>query len=287
MVSFYQCLAAVPSVFDVVPPVGLEAYSRWIDLFTLPSELENLFVPTACLGDYNTRIWLGSSWPIGLVLLFAVGFICWQLLLDRRKAHTVRSVLTSIGTGLQRVLPLVLGLTFLVVPSVSMRIFRTFLCEPIKYSEGEVRRYLKADLTLSCDAADYEEARNSAFMFIAVWPVGIPLLYAVLLWANRRELVKDNPTLLTQATAFLWGDYKGNAFYFEPLEMCRKLILVGWVLVIRDEAEQARVLVALFVSITFFGFRLTLRPLKRYAESGYSRFEPSCLWACVDLNRAR
>eukprot|EP00966_Prymnesium_polylepis_P225132 5206905-Prymnesium_polylepis.1 len=46
LIGFYQCIAAVPSVYNVVPPLGLEEYTRWIDLVELPSELENIFVPT-------------------------------------------------------------------------------------------------------------------------------------------------------------------------------------------------------------------------------------------------
>ena len=47
--------------------------------------------------------------------------------------------------------------------------------------------------------------------------------------------------------------------------MCRKLVLTGWVLVIREDAEQARVVIALFVSISFFGLNLRFKPLKRCA----------------------
>jgi hypothetical protein len=97
----------------------LEEYTWWIDLFELPSDLENIFVPTACLGDYRTRILIGSLWPIGLLSLFAVGFVCWELL--QRSWHKVegasRSIRIAVIAGLQRVLPLTLRLTFLVVPS--------------------------------------------------------------------------------------------------------------------------------------------------------------------------
>ena len=48
-------------------------------------------------------------------------------------------------------LPLSLGLTFLVVPSTSTRIFRAFVCETFQYDEDTPRRYLYADLALSCD----------------------------------------------------------------------------------------------------------------------------------------
>eukprot|EP00966_Prymnesium_polylepis_P073398 1704114-Prymnesium_polylepis.1 len=37
LVGLYQCVAAIPSVFDVTPPEGLEEYTRWIDVIELPS----------------------------------------------------------------------------------------------------------------------------------------------------------------------------------------------------------------------------------------------------------
>jgi hypothetical protein len=215
LVGFYQCIAAVPSVFDVVAPLGLEDYTRWIDLFELLSELENIFVPSACLGNYRTRVLIGSSWPIGFLSVFTLCFVCWDLLLGWKKVDSnPQSIRTAVKTGLQRALPLTLGLTFLVLPSVSTRIFRTFICEPIEYSEGEVRRYLKADLAVDCNSDDHERTRTVAFAFIAVWPVGTPAMYAALLWASRHALVSGKPTPLSKATAFL-----------SQLEMCRKLIL--------------------------------------------------------------
>ena len=227
MVGFYQCLSAVPSVFNVVAPVGMEEYTRWIYLLELPSDLESIVVPSTCLGEYHTRLWLGSTWPIALVLVFAAGFILWELLLRCSHKADFRGACVALSAGLQRVLPLTLGLTFLVVPSVSTRIFRTFRCERVEYGEGEVRRYLQADLRLSCDTEEYEDARALAFLCMAVWPVGIPLLYAVLLFASRAALVTGVPTPLSQATAFLSGDFSSHTYWWEPLEMCRKLTLTG------------------------------------------------------------
>eukprot|EP00966_Prymnesium_polylepis_P026982 624044-Prymnesium_polylepis.2 len=73
LVGFYQCLAAVPSVYNVQPPPGLEHLTRWIHLLELPSEIERIFVvPTSCLGDYSTRIWVGSTWSLLVSLVCAV-----------------------------------------------------------------------------------------------------------------------------------------------------------------------------------------------------------------------
>jgi hypothetical protein len=79
--------------------------------------------------------------------------------------------------GFDRVVPLTLGLTFLVLPSTSTRIFRAFLCETFEYDGHTSRRYLYADLTLSCNSDEYESTKATAFAMLAVWPVGVPILY--------------------------------------------------------------------------------------------------------------
>jgi len=266
LVGFYQCVSAVPSVYNVVPPVGLEEYTRWIDLLELPSELENIFIASACLGDYQERVLLGSFWPILVILALAAGFTGWEVWQGcqlQSGRSSLRPACAVAKAGLQHVLPLALGLTFLVLPSTSTRIFRTFSCERIEYGDDEMRRYLAADLALSCDTDDYEATYNTAIATLFVWPVAMPLFYAVLLWASRDAFRTGISTPLSEATAYLSADYHLATFWWEPLEMCRKLTVTGWVLLIRADAEQARVVVALCVSITFFGLNLRFQPLRR------------------------
>ena len=265
-VGFYQCIAAVPSIFDVEPPAGLEAYSRWIYLIELPSEFEAFLVPPACLGSFRARLWAGSLWPIGALFGIATGLICWEALLVcvDRTASEQRRFRSVIIAGLQRALPVGLGLTFLVLPSASTRIFKTFRCEPIEYSVGQVRRYVYAAPELECDSEDYSLARRDAIAFLFLWPVGCPVLYAVLLWTSRKALAKGVETRLSRATSFLSGDYKKFAYWWEPLEMCRKLLLCGWVMVIVGEgSEQGRVLMCLLITIVFLTIRLSFKPLLR------------------------
>eukprot|EP00966_Prymnesium_polylepis_P104593 2422789-Prymnesium_polylepis.2 len=185
---------------------------------------------------------------------------------QERSFHVPIHLCCGRGGHMQRTLPFVLGLTFLVVPSSSTRVFRSFVCEPIEYSSGDTRRYLAADLALSCDTDKYTTTRLTAFVFMAVWPVGIPFLYAVLLWSCRAALSAHVPTRLSRATAFLWSDYSTQAFWWEPLEMCRKLVLTGWLVVIFEEkAELARVVAALLFSIAFLVLRVSVKPPRRCA----------------------
>ena len=66
-----------------------------------------------------------------------------------------------------RTLPLALGLTFLVVPSTSTRIFRAFLCETFQYDGDSTHRYLHTDLTLSCDTGEYDASASPTCFTIA------------------------------------------------------------------------------------------------------------------------
>ena len=88
---------------------------------------------------------------------------------------TTRSSFRSVVlAGLQRTLPLILTVTFLMVPSTSTRIFKTFQCDSVEYSEstGDVRRYLVEDLSLPCDSSFYDTTRATAFGLVVFWPVG-------------------------------------------------------------------------------------------------------------------
>eukprot|EP00966_Prymnesium_polylepis_P045756 1059373-Prymnesium_polylepis.1 len=103
----------------------------------------------------------------------------------------------------------------------------------------------------------------------------VPALYVLLLWISRTAIRTGKPTPLSRAIAFLVDDYDPAALWWEPIELCRKLTLTGWVLLIGEETEQARVLVALLVSIAFLTLQLAVQP--------YRKKEDTFLMALVSL----
>jgi hypothetical protein len=174
----------------------------------------------------RSRLLMISFWPLFLLLLAAACSVGWELARDTLQ-HSPRGTGATGRAGLQHVLPLTLVVTFVLVPATATRIFKTFLCEALEVSSIVTRRYLHDDLYLDCDSHEYDMTRTSALVMLAIWPVGTPLLYTVLLWASRDALRSRTPTPLSRATAFLWSDYKLRASWWEPLEMCRKLALTG------------------------------------------------------------
>jgi len=280
MVGLFQCISAVPTVFNVNTPPGLEDFTRWLDIIEFPSDFGiQTFIPPTCFGTYRRRLLIGALWPIALMLLVAAGFICLELSREKwKKRHVLdlqRGSYSVALIGLQRSVPFVLVVTFLLVPSTATLIFKTFLCDRFQYDADDTRRYMHDDLSISCDSEEYTETYSVAIGMIALWPIGVPVFYAVLLWASRDALLTDTPTPLSRATAFLSGDYDAAAFWWEPIEMLRKLTLTGAVVLISEEFEQARVLVAILVSVMFLALRLTIKP--------FQRTEDAALMASIEL----
>ena len=272
VIGLWQCLSAIPSVYNVTTPPGLERYHRWVNLIELPKDFGvDIAIPAACFGSYRSRLFIGASWPIILVASAAAAYVGWELVRDRLNYNPTvvapRSKRAAVYAGVERTLPLTLVVTFLLVPSTGTRIFKTFLCDRFEYDETPTKSYLHDDLGLSCDSPEYDTTHRTALVTLIIWPVGVPVLYALLLWVSRDALLTGVSTPLSRATAFLSGDYSPTAFWWEPLEMVRKLTLTGAVLLIGAEFEQARVLVALLTSITFLTLHLAIKPLRR-SEDG-------------------
>ena len=185
LVGVYQCVAAVPSVFDVTAPRGLEEYTWWMNILEIPADMGSIFIPNSCIGNFHTRLLVSSFWPVGLLLCAAFCLVSLELVKERTSAEaalTARGNLLAVNAGLQRTLPLVLVTTFVLVPSISMLTFKSFLCDSITVDDFEspaiVKRYLHADVLFLCDTDEYTNLQRVAIVMICIWPLGVPLLSA-------------------------------------------------------------------------------------------------------------
>jgi hypothetical protein len=181
LVGFFQCVAAVPSVFNVAVPRGLEDdYSRLSHLMELPAEIgSNTVIPAACFGSYHKRLLIGSCWPIALMIVIVCGVIIREIIRDHRKADAALAargvrIRSAIRSGLQRTLPMILVVTFLLVPSTATHIFRTFQCDSFEVdaASGLKKRYLRDDLNLDCSTDMYSRTQQLAIMMTFLWPIG-------------------------------------------------------------------------------------------------------------------
>jgi uncharacterized integral membrane protein len=120
------------------------------------------------------------------------------------------------------------------------------------------RWYLNADYSVRCSGGTGEDANPTyqrikllAIGYAILWPVGVPVLLAAFLGCCRRDLIAGNRTPLTQATRFLTEDYKPGAFYWELVDLLRKLFLTGFLLVLVPHMSLLRLVLALLLSIGY------------------------------------
>jgi hypothetical protein len=153
-----------------------------------------------------------------------------------------------------------LAMTFLIYSTVSTTVFQTFACDTIDASATHKTSYLRADYSIQCGTAKHTLYRVYAGFMVIIYPLGIPALYAWLLWSNRHKLSSSNKSSVRmlskhddvslRSTRFLWKSYTPILYYWEVIECIRRLLLTGAIVFIAPgTSAQAAVACVTVISI--------------------------------------
>jgi len=197
-----------------------------------------------------------------------------------RNTQTLKA---AVKMGLLNALPLALWITFVLAPSLSANIFRSWLCISFGFESGTDKYFLKRDMYVEC-YTDGEHMRitSLAWIFVGMWPVGLVILYTLLLILCRNAILQHTPTKLSRATRFLHRDYKPSCFMWEPLELVRRTALTGWVILIDESLDFIRLLVGFIASLAFTVILLSYQPYLR-REDGLLAILAQVVIVCVFL----
>ncbi|CAN0427320.1 unnamed protein product, partial [Hapterophycus canaliculatus] len=121
--------------------------------------------------DFHDRLLVSTLGPLAAVAILATTY---RISMHKSGATDDTTLADSIRHKHQTALLL---LTFLVYSSVSSTVFQTFACETL----DDGIEYLRADYRIHCSDAKHEAIEIYAGIMILVYPLGIPLLYAVML----------------------------------------------------------------------------------------------------------
>ncbi|CAM9324162.1 unnamed protein product, partial [Sphacelaria rigidula] len=168
-------------------------------------------------------------------------------------------------------------ITFLVYSSASSTVFQTFACDHL----DDDLYYLRADYRLRChhnNGITHDDTSNVvpvhraymiyAGLMIAVYPIGIPILYGVLVWsACRRPPHRYHKSMMRD----LWKPYKRDRLFYEVVECARRLMLTGAVVFI-SPGSVAQISTAFLLALLFFAMFEALDPYKSWQDCWMSRF---------------
>ena len=232
-----------------------DVYARFLDSVDV-FNLDALWIPSAgCVMDvdFHDRLLVSTIGPLVALALLAATFT----VATRRN----RGSEPALEIVRHKHMSMVLLISFLVYSSVSATIFQVFACEPL----SDQKTYLRADYSIECDSSKHQAFQVFAGVMIFVYPLGIPLFYAYLLYKNRHVLASENDeepretSSKVQPISDLWVPYKPGRFYYEVIECVRRIMLTGVVVFIYPDTA-AQVAVTLMIAVVFLVVSVLLAP---------------------------
>ena len=268
LLGFYQVTVALPYIYAVQLPHQYYAVMQafewvrldWLRVFSLGHGYE-------CYGGFLPGLVNHSLLSLALVgAVVGVGALAWR----SHARDALRSKLIELG----------LFALFVMVPTVSHRVFSSFACEGFGFDDamsvvtGEVdvseRYFLVADYSVRCSRGSYrdpayETIRVAAICFVILWPVGVPLLFACLLRMGRYGIwggcAQQDGTARVQID-FLTSEYEPDFYWWEVPLMLKKLSLTGFLLLVPQDLVFLRLVAALLVCIAYLILLLYSKPYR-------------------------
>ena len=172
-------------------------------------------------------------------------------------------------------------ITFLVYSSVSSVVFQMFACDKLDTGKS----YLRADYTIDCDSDKHKALQIYAGLMIILYPVGIPALYAGLLFSNRRVLRDEKireESHNSKPISDLWKPYKPQRFYYDVIECGRRILLTGAVVFIYPNTAS-QIAVAFAIAVFFVFVSEAMAPYKSCWDAWTSRTGHATVFASMYL----
>lgn len=156
----------------------------------------------------------------------------------------------------QKALDFTFTIVFMIYPVVSQTIFSTFLCQTLDNEE----ELLIADFQVECYTDDHTVLMVISTAFVILYPIGVPLVIFVSLFKNREELCKeDSPVRETFAS--LVEPYKLECWYWEALEMFRKITLTG-LMIFWQRGSIQQLVIGIQLSAFFMAAAIKIQPFQ-------------------------
>lgn len=172
LISLIQVISQISKVFDIRFPFTFALATTWLNLLQL-----DMFsvVPVECLwntANFHSILLIRTLLPLGIVLVLTlIARVLWAS--DSPKKVDFGNFLVNI----------VFFIIFLIYPSTSTNIFATFQCSSLDNGD----RVLRADFSINCDTAAHQAYQAYAGVMLAIYPFGVPFLYAYLLFRKNGE----------------------------------------------------------------------------------------------------
>lgn len=273
VIGFYQVLAGLLQAFSYVKWPSevsvLESYIRFVQLNVLqivsPSCVEEGFEVTA----YSHFVFTLA----GNVLIVVVPLFCYLARLTRMKIQQKQSDESHLIDLRKPCLKITTFLPFVAYPSTCVNIFQILplSCHKLCPFEGASNcpSFLRADYSILCDTDTHRRYTWAAYASLT-YVVGFPIFLAYIVWKTHLQSQRSNKFSIAGercsmeavafAILFLHENYSPSCWYWESVEMARKVILSAGVIFVGSES-RTQIGIAAMVSAAFAMLHGRFRPI--------------------------
>jgi len=188
-------------------------------------------------------------------------------------------------TLFHKALPAALMSLFVLYPKVTFVAFEGFPCYEFKVSNTKTRRFLRTDVSIDCDSDQWNEVGLLAWTAIVIYPIGLLAATAVMLWIASSSIADGRKTQFSSAISFLYSEYNVATFWWELMEMLRKFLLVG-VMVLVEPGAILQISIGTITCAAYLIVQLKAAPY-RNREDGFladaSSFSLLILYFCCTV----
>jgi hypothetical protein len=145
-------------------------------------------------------------------------------------------------------------LVFLLYPGLTSTIFEAFACRQI----GADISVLHVDYSIDCSSPEYTMLYIVSVLFMMLWPIGVPFGLWLAMYKVRMAIASQDEEII-EKFGFVLEDYKTEYWYWEVVELSRKLILSGLISLV-NRGSIAQTVLATLISFFFFAFTVRAQP---------------------------
>ena len=260
LLGWAQVLSLLSGVLDIVYPDRARTALGAAALFV--ADLRG-FVRLDCLGWTWYGKWFMVVFGLPTVLLLLIGLRFGWSTRQQHDFAKSEAISACFFVGM------------LLYPQLSSSIFSALRCRQL----GPSTAVLEVDYSVYCSDPDFYPTRWIARILVIVVPVGFPVTLLGLLWRKVRVVgdVQLSAEAVHQRIAETYGvcvnDYRPDCWYYEPLDMLRKLALTG-LLQFVNRGTATQVFCGCGLAFVMSGLQLRLQP--------YSEIEANILKTLVD-----
>jgi len=288
LVSLFQMLQGIGITFEIRWP---SVYANFLNFLGSIIQLDlPKAMPFDCISNFG---FFGSLLMRTLLPIFLIIVLIFSSKLLRSQ-HTKAADMCSSGWFV---------LLFLVYPSCSSAVFQAFFCD--RLDDGSA--YLRVDYSVQCwgttaDGLPWDQSYLTMFFYALVmtlvYPIGTPLLFSALLYANRFQIqtvdrlernflarckVEHGGVEMTEeaeqyirnknfqgSILRLTNGYEMRCYWFEVFECVRKLLLIGMPIAV-DHGSAAQLILGLFICFLSYGMYASYEPYVKYSDDLLSK----------------